>query len=313
MAARGGDQALANVKEPNTASLACPMLSKTNYTIWAMRMKAIFNVHAVWDQIETGNELEAKKNNMAIALLFQSIPEDQILQVGNLPTAKEMWDALKTRNLGADRVREARLQTLMSEFENLKMKDQGTVDEFSSTLSGYASKAASLGSVINENKLVKKFLNGLPRKFIFIVASIEQMVDLNTINFDDVVGRLKAYEERIKNEKDPVDDSHQLMFANGDPTSHHKPYDTNSGWRGRGGSRYRGRGRGRGTGQRREPVPDRNNGQGQSNKNPTQKNTEGRQKEKKDKSQIQCFRCDKLGHYAPCCPERQRKDRKSVV
>lgn len=31
--------------------------------------------------------------------------------------------AIKVRHLGADRVREARLQTLMSEFEHMRMKD----------------------------------------------------------------------------------------------------------------------------------------------------------------------------------------------
>lgn len=31
--------------------------------------------------------------------------------------------AIKVRHLGADRVREARLQTLMTEFEHMRMKD----------------------------------------------------------------------------------------------------------------------------------------------------------------------------------------------
>lgn len=50
------------------------------------------------------------------ALLFQSISEALTLQVGDLETAKTVWDAIKARHVGAERVREARLQTLMTEF-----------------------------------------------------------------------------------------------------------------------------------------------------------------------------------------------------
>lgn len=307
-----GDQS-GSVKEPggaSSSSLSCPMLSQINYTIWAMRMKAIFNVHGVWEQIEPGTAGDVKKNNIAIALLFQSIPENQILQVGNLKTAKEMWETLKTRNLGAERVREARLQTLMFDFENLKMKEQSTVDEFASLLSGFSSKAASLGTKIDEPKLVKRFLNGLPRKFIHMVASIEQVVDLKTITFDDVVGRLKAYEERIKEEKDPAGSQGQLLFSQGESSSNHK---YNNGGRGRNGSGWRGRGRGRGSGQGQYTNQNRDNGKGGGSKGSGQRNNDNRQKPKKDKSKIQCYRCDQFGHYASSCPERKQEQESNLT
>ena len=67
---------------------------------------------------------------MAIALLFQSIPEALILQHGDLDTAKAVWEAIKARNVGADRVKETRLQTLMAEFDRIKMKESDTIDAF---------------------------------------------------------------------------------------------------------------------------------------------------------------------------------------
>ncbi|XP_076917920.1 uncharacterized protein LOC143578142 [Bidens hawaiensis] len=175
-------------REPNTSSFQSPKLTSSNYTVWAMHMRVLMNVHGVWDAIDPGNG-DVKRNSIAIALIFQSIPEAHILQVGNLKTAKEMWEALKTRHLGAERVKEAKLQTLMSEFEGLKMKETGTIDDYASTLSSYSSKAATLGELLSEEKMVKKFLTSLPRRFIHIVASLEQVLDLKTVGFDDVVGR----------------------------------------------------------------------------------------------------------------------------
>lgn len=60
---------------------------------------------------------------MSIALLFQSLSEVLILQVGELNTAKKVWEAIKARHVGAERVKEAQLQTLMNDFEKLKMKE----------------------------------------------------------------------------------------------------------------------------------------------------------------------------------------------
>ena len=79
-------------------------------------MKILLKVHQVWEVIET-ESADGDKNDMATALLFQSIPEALILQVGELDTTKKVWDAIKLINMGAERVKEARLQTLMAEFD----------------------------------------------------------------------------------------------------------------------------------------------------------------------------------------------------
>lgn len=126
-------------------------------------MKIALKVNKVWETIDPRSKHE-EKNNMATALLSQSIPEALTLQVGDLDTAKAVWEAIKARHVGAERVREARLQTLMAEFDRLKMKEECTIDTFVGKLSEISSKSASLGEIIEEPKLVKKFLKSLPRK-----------------------------------------------------------------------------------------------------------------------------------------------------
>ncbi|GKD13638.1 hypothetical protein Tco_1198045 [Tanacetum coccineum] len=147
-------------------------------------MEVLLGIHGVWDVVDPGSD-DAKKNNIVKGLLFQSILEDLILQIGNLKIGKEMWEAIKTHNLGVDRVKEARLQTLITEFENLKMLDNGAIDEYAAKLSGIASKSATLGEVMSEHKL----------------------------GFEDVVGRLKAYEERVKEEDKANDPQENLLYT----------------------------------------------------------------------------------------------------
>nr|GEV28871.1 retrotransposon protein, putative, unclassified [Tanacetum cinerariifolium] len=90
--------------------------------------------------------------------------EDLVLQIENLKIRKEMWEAIKTRNPGADRVKEARLQTLITMFENLKMLDNVTIYAYVAKFLSIASKSVTLGEVMLEHKLVKKFLTSLPRR-----------------------------------------------------------------------------------------------------------------------------------------------------
>lgn len=170
------------------------------------------------------------------------------MQVGEVCYPKEIWGAIKSRNRGADSVREARLQTLINEFECLRMNDSDSIDIFSGNLSELASKAASLGQSFEELKIVKKFLNGRPQnKYIQIIASLEQVLDLNTARFEDIVGRLKAYEERIQDDGS-YEQQGNLLFSNSE-SSYDQSGSNNSRGRGKGWNRRRGRGnrrRGRG-------------------------------------------------------------------
>ena len=278
------------------STIKCPMLTATNYTVWSMRMKITLRIHKVWEVVEADSK-NGEKNDMALGLLFQSIPESLILQVGELETAKKVWEAIKTRHVGAERVKEARLQTLMTEFDRLKMKDSESIDDFGGKLSELASKSAALGVTIEEAKLVKKFLMSLPRKkYIHIVASLEQVLDLNITSFEDILGRLKAYEERIAEEEEVNEDQSKLMYVDGqanryqqDQTNQYQHEQANRDYnadqyrgRGRGGRFNRGRGRGRYNGGR----GDYNGGRGDGGR---------------DASRITCFHCDKIGHFAMHC------------
>ncbi|GKE33012.1 pol polyprotein, partial [Tanacetum coccineum] len=162
----------AGTSQPKDTNLTfqCLILTATNYTIWRMRMEVLLRKHGVWDVVDSGL-VNAQKNNIVKGVLFQSISEDLILQIGNLKTRKEIWEAIKTRNLGANHMKEARLQTLFTEFENLKISDNDTIDAYVAKLSGIASKSATLGEVMSKLKMVKKFLISIPRQFIHIVAA----------------------------------------------------------------------------------------------------------------------------------------------
>ncbi|GJZ15385.1 zinc finger, CCHC-type containing protein [Tanacetum coccineum] len=110
----------------------CPILKSTNYTVWALRIKTILRANGLWEIIEPEDnvQIDIKKDMATTAYLYQTLPEDMILQVASCKSTKEIWEALQTRHIGVDRVQKARLQTLKTEFEMLKMKEDDTIEQF---------------------------------------------------------------------------------------------------------------------------------------------------------------------------------------
>nr|GFA41922.1 zinc finger, CCHC-type [Tanacetum cinerariifolium] len=211
-----------NTMKPITpmAQYECPKLKNTNYTIWAIQIKVILEAHeahGLWEAIEPKENINNKKDKVTTAFLYQALTEDVILQVASCKTAKELWESLKKRHVGEEKVQQPRLQSLMIGFNTLQMKDDDTVDAFTAKLNGYATKAKELGKTLDESLLVRKLLDSTPDRFIHIVASIEQISDLDEITLDEITGKLKAFEERIKLRKGGQDESQEnLLFAQGE-------------------------------------------------------------------------------------------------
>nr|GFB15239.1 zinc finger, CCHC-type [Tanacetum cinerariifolium] len=94
------------------------------------------------------------------------------------------------------------------------MNPNEKVSEFGGKLSSIMVKFKGLGETLQDKFLVRKLLHSVPKKFLPIVATIEQYQDLDEMSFEEVIGRLTAYEERIKSQ-DEQEESYQneLLMA----------------------------------------------------------------------------------------------------
>lgn len=177
------------------------VLTRSNYSAWSIKMQAVMEAGDLWDMIDpidTKMPEDAKKNRMARATIFNVIPEDVLFLVAKKESARDVWIALRTMFLGADRVQEARVQSLKEEFENLKMKTSETVEDYAFKVGTIVNKIRELGEIIEDSYVVKRMLQSFPIKFLQIVSSIEQFADLNNMTVEELIGRLKAHEERIR-------------------------------------------------------------------------------------------------------------------
>lgn len=74
------------------------------------------------------------------------------------------------------------------------MKELETFDDSHAKLSGIVDSSFNLGEPIPENKVVKKILRSLPKRFHAKVVAIEEHTNLDTLSIDELVGNLQTFE-----------------------------------------------------------------------------------------------------------------------
>ena len=145
--------------------LSYPMLDRSNYTTWAIKMKVFIKTQGAWNAIELKDPktaVDKKTDQVALAMIYQGILEGMLLSIAYKETTKGAWDAIKTLCQGADKVKNARIQTLKSEFEAMTMKEDETIDDFHMKMNGIVANIRALGETMDESYTVKKLLRVVP-------------------------------------------------------------------------------------------------------------------------------------------------------
>ena len=259
------------------------VLSKTNYPVWAIRMQVHLEAYGVWEAIEF-NAVPRKKDRQELLVIFGVLSKDIMAQLHISKTAKETWEFLKTRHMGAARVIKARVQALRCEFETIFLGEEELVADFAEKLFKIATQLRRLEEKIDDGVLVSKLLRAARAKFDAIASSIEQFGDMDSMSLEEAIGSLKIYNEKLQDREAWREEKLLLSKAAGKPKKYEK-----SSTRGRGhGHGWRGgRGRGRGDGKQHE---------------------HGEKERPRDKSKIKCYNCEKLGHFAyECCKSKKEE------
>ena len=128
-------------------SLIIPLLfDGTNYAYWKVRMRAFLQsldekvqqaveigwtkpkeVLADWDEVK--NKV-ANFNSRALNALFSAVTNEKFKKMSSTKIAKEAWTILQTTYEGTKVVKDSKLQRLTTSFEEIKMEEDESFDEF---------------------------------------------------------------------------------------------------------------------------------------------------------------------------------------
>ena len=132
----------------------------------------------------------ANFNSRALNVLFSAVTNEQFKKISSTEIAKEAWIILQTTYEGTKAVKDLKLQRLTVNFEDIKMEEDESFDEFYSKLKDIVNLTFNLGETIPEPKIVKKVFRSLPERFHPKITAIEESKDIDKIPLTELVGNL---------------------------------------------------------------------------------------------------------------------------
>lgn len=174
-----------------------------DYEQWAMLMENLLRSKEWWNLIEEGitepprgtvlngqqrsDLAELKLKDLKVKnYLFAAIDKGILKQILQKSSSKELWDSMKAKFQGNERVQSAQLQRMRRDFEILEMKNGESVKEYFARVMVVANDMRNLGEDMPDAKVVEKVLRTLSERFTYIVCAIEESKDIKKLSIDEL-------------------------------------------------------------------------------------------------------------------------------
>ncbi|KAA0037127.1 gag-pol polyprotein [Cucumis melo var. makuwa] len=161
------------------SSISPSIFDGDNYQVWTVRMEAYMEALDIWEAVEEDYEIPALPNNptmaqikvqkekktkkiKAKACLFAAVSSTIFTRILTLRSAYEIWNYLKSKYVGDERIRGMRVLNLIREFELQKMKEIKSIKEYSVRLLDIANQIRLLESTKDLTQItLAEILNAL--------------------------------------------------------------------------------------------------------------------------------------------------------
>ncbi|GJW06360.1 hypothetical protein Tco_1568783 [Tanacetum coccineum] len=213
---------------PIITAMKIPIIKKREYDIWSMRMRQYIchTYHYLWDIVvngdledeatpsgeqssppvpKTAKQLATRRNQEWIkSILLLAIPDKYLLKFHNVPDAKSLWTAIKSRFGGNEESKKMQKNVLKHQFENFVTASNETLDK------AY-DRFQKLITLIMRNK-----------------QDIDE-IDIDEIDIDDLYNNLRFYEDEMKKSSTFSSNTRNLAFLSSENTNSTNEVSTASG------------------------------------------------------------------------------------
>ncbi|GJX20248.1 ribonuclease H-like domain-containing protein [Tanacetum coccineum] len=228
---------------PTITAMKIPIIKKGEYDIWSMRMRQYIchTDHNLWDIIvdgdlqeeaapageqsgppapKTAKQLTAKRNQERVkSILLLAIPDEYLLKFHNVPDAKSLWAAIKSRFGGNDESKKMQRNVLKHQFENFTTAPNESLDKAYDRFQKLISQLEVHAAPVSKEDINQKFLRSLPPSWSQIALIMRNKPDIDQTDIDDLYNNLRVYEDEMKRSLNSTSNSQNLAFLSSENTS----------------------------------------------------------------------------------------------
>jgi len=194
-----------------------PMIKGNDYALWSVRMKNYLMALGcdVWQVVESGyttpstppTNTNTKKlyndNSRVVNAILGGLTNPIFVKVMYCKSTKYIWDKLKVIYEGDNKVKEAKLQTYKTQFENLKMKEEENIAKYLQRVDEIINSIRALREERKHKPIFQNILRSLAMRYDAKISTLEDRPDLDKLIVDKLYGILIAYEMTIGQEIPP--------------------------------------------------------------------------------------------------------------
>ena len=183
-----------------------PLFNGTNNAYWKVHMreflqsldeKVQLTIEIGWKKPEeppkTWDDTKIKASNFnsgALNAMFSAMTNEEFKKISSTDNAKETWTILQNTYESTKAIKNSKLQRFTTSFEEIRMDEDKSFNEFYAKLKDTMTLAFNLGEQILKSKIVRKILRSLLERFHAKIIAIEESKDLYSIPLTELIGNL---------------------------------------------------------------------------------------------------------------------------
>ncbi|GJR35910.1 ribonuclease H-like domain-containing protein [Tanacetum coccineum] len=163
------------------------------------------------------------------SILLLAIPDEYLLKFHNVPDAKSLWEAIKSRFGGNEESKKMQKNVLKHQFENFSTASNESLDKAYDRFQKLISQLEVHGAPISKEDINQKFLRSLPSSWNQIALIMRNKPGIDEIDIDDLYNNLRVYEDEMKRSSSSTSNSQNLAFLSSENTNSTNEVSTASG------------------------------------------------------------------------------------
>ncbi|GKA54217.1 ribonuclease H-like domain-containing protein, partial [Tanacetum coccineum] len=139
-----------------------------------------------------------RNNEKALNILLSAIPDRHLLSFHDAEDAKTLWSAIKARFGGNEASKKMQKNLLKQQFETFTIGSREELDSAYERFQNILSMLELYDAKVSHEDANLKFLRSLPSVWHVVATMIRGQPGLDELEFDDLYNNLKVYEHELK-------------------------------------------------------------------------------------------------------------------